>query len=149
MNRSPFHSALSLLAVAVAMPLFTLGCPKKPAPVELDSGPEEPTVIDAGVTQLEPLDDDSGPEAAPPAPTGRGGGGGGGSTNQYRIKQCCSAMRKQATGMGASPEANILIGLSAQCDLIAAQAVGGTAPEFGVLRQMLAGRTLPAACSGL
>jgi hypothetical protein len=146
MNRSPFRRALSLLAVAVALPLFTLGCPKKTSPVEVDSGPDQPTVIDAGVTQLEPLEDDSGPEAAPPAPVGHGGGGG--STNQYRIKQCCAAMRKQATGMGVSPEANLLIGLAAQCDLVAAQAAGGTAPEFGVFRQMIAGRTLPAACSG-
>jgi hypothetical protein len=149
MNRSPFRRALCLLAVTVATPLFTLGCPKKAPPVEVDSGLDQPTVIDAGVTQLEPLDDDSGPEAAPPAPTGHGGGGGSGSTNQYRIKQCCAAMRKQASGLGVSPEANLLIGFAAQCDLIAAQAVGGTAPEFGVFRQMIAGRTLPAACAGL
>jgi hypothetical protein len=58
-------------------------------------------------------------------------------------------MRKQASGLGVSPEANLLIGFAAQCDLIAAQAVGGTAPEFGVFRQMIAGRTLPAACAGL
>jgi hypothetical protein len=149
MNRSPFRRALSLLVVTLAMPLFTLGCPKKPAPVEVDSGLDEPSVVDAGVTQLEPLDDDSGPEAAPPAPAGHAGGGGSANANQYRIKQCCAAMRKQAAGMGASPEANILVGFAAQCDLIAAQAVGGTAPEFGVLRQMIAGRTLPAACAGL
>jgi hypothetical protein len=146
MNRSPFCRALPLLAVALAVPLFTLGCPKKAPPVEVDAGPDQPDVVDAGVVQLEPLDDDSGPEAAPPAPTGHGGGGGSG--NQYRIKQCCAAMRKQAAGMGASPEANILLGVAAQCDLVAQQAVGGTAPEFGVLRQMLAGRTLPAACAG-
>jgi len=148
MNRSPFCRALSLLVVAAAMPLFTLGCPKKPAPAVVDAAPDEPAVIDAGVTQLEPLDEDSGPEAGPPAPTGHGGSGASGSGNQYRIKQCCTAMRKQAAGMGVSPEANILIGLAAQCDLIAAQAVGGTAPEFGVFRQMIAGRTLPSACAG-
>lgn len=149
MNRSSFCRALSWLAVTLAMPLFTLGCPKKPAPVEIDSGPDEPSVVDAGVTQLEPLDEDSGMDAAPPAPTGHAGGGGGASANLYRIKQCCAAMRKQAAGIGPSPEGNILVGFAAQCDLIAAQAVGGTAPEFGVLRQMIAGRTLPAACAGL
>jgi hypothetical protein len=149
MNRSPFRCALSLLALALAMPTFTLGCPKKTQPTPVDSAPDEPDVVDAGVVQLEPLEDDSGPEAAPPVPTGHGGGGGSASANQYRIKQCCSAMRKQAAGLGASPEANLLIGLAAQCDLVAAQAVGGTAPEFGVLRQMIAGRTLPAPCAGL
>ncbi len=149
MNRFPLRRALTLLAMTLAMPLFTLGCPKKASPVTVDAAPDEPDVIDAGVVQLEPLDDDSGPEAAPPAPTGHGGGGGGASANQYRIKQCCAAMRKQAAGLGPSPEANILVGLAAQCDLVAVQAVGGTAPEFGVLRQMIAGRTLPAACAGL
>jgi len=122
-------------------------CNKKPAPVEEAAAPE-PEVVDAGVTQLEPIDEDSGPEAGPPAHTGHGGGGGGGG-NAAKIKACCNAMRKQAAGMGPSPEANMVIGLAAQCDLIAAQAAGGTAPEFGAFRQMIAGRTLPGACSGL
>jgi hypothetical protein len=108
----------------------------------------EPEVLDAGVTMLEPLDEDSGPETGPPPPPRRSGAGGGG-TNAARIKQCCNGMRKQASGMGPSPEANILMGLAAQCDMVAAQAAGGTAPEFGVLRQMLTGRTIPAACSGM
>ena len=147
MIRAPLRrlSATSFLVIA---PLFTLGCPKKPPPpveVEAAAGPE---VIDAGVTQLEPLDEDSGPEAGP-APALHGGTAGGGGTNAARIRQCCNGMRKQASGLGPSPEANILVGLAAQCDLIAAQASGGTAPEFGILRQMLSGRTIPAACSGL
>jgi hypothetical protein len=146
------HSRLRTLSVfsfLVAAPLFTLGCPKKaPPPAEVEAA-AEPTVIDAGVTQLEPLEEDSGPETGPSAPVARGGGGGGGGTNAARIKQCCNGMRKQATGLGPSPEANILLGLAVQCDLIAAQAAGGTAPEFGAFRQMISGRTLPAACSGL
>jgi hypothetical protein len=150
MNRSRLHR-FSLFVVVFAMPVFHFGCSscsKKSAPAVEEAGPPEPEVVDAGVTQLEPLEEDSGPEVGPPAPTGRGGGGGGGG-NAAKIKQCCNAMRKQAAGMGPSPEANIVIGLAAQCDLIAAQAAGGTAPEFGAFRQMITGRTLPAACNGL
>jgi hypothetical protein len=144
----PRFRTLPLAALVVGVSLFTLGCPKKPPPppAEVDAG--EPEVVDAGVTQLEPLEDDAGPETGPAGPVRHGGGGGGGA-NAARIKQCCNAMRKQATNMGASPEANIVIGLAAQCDLVAAQAAGGTAPEFGAFRQMISGRTLPAACSGL
>jgi hypothetical protein len=140
---------LSLVVLLAAMSVFALGCPKKPPPpVVEDAAPPDPVVVDAGVTQLEPLDDDSGPETGPAAPV-RHGGGSSTSGNAARIKQCCNAMRKQAAGMGASPEANMVIGLAAQCDLIAAQAAGGTAPEFGAFRQMITGRTLPAACNGM
>ena len=149
MNRSTLRR-FSLVAVVAALSLENFGCSscKKPAPVEEAAAPE-PEVVDAGVTQLEPLDEDSGPEAGPPAPTGHGGGGGGGGGNAAKIRQCCNAMRKQAAGMGPSPEANMVIALAAQCDLIAAQAAGGTAPEFGAFRQMITGRTLPGACNGL
>jgi hypothetical protein len=141
---------LVFAAFMVSVPLFTLGCPKKPPPPAVEAEAGEPEVVDAGVTQLEPLDEDTGADTGPPGPPGHGGGhGGGGGTNAARIKQCCNGMRKQAAGMGASPEANIVIGLAAQCDLLAAQAAGGTAPEFGAFRQMISGRTLPAACSGL
>jgi hypothetical protein len=147
MIRSPLGT-LSVVGLFLAVSLMTLGCPKKPPPpVEVEAA-AEPEVIDAGVTQLEPLDEDSGPEAGPPAPAAHRGGGGGG-TNAARIRQCCNGMRKQASGMGPSPEANILMGLAMQCDLLAVQAAGGTAPEFGAFRQMIAGRTLPAACSGM
>jgi hypothetical protein len=150
MTRSPLRPlSIALLVFLVTAPLFTLGCPKKPPPpVEVEAA-AEPEVIDAGVTQLEPLDEDSGPEAGPPVPPKRGGGGGGGGVNAARIRQCCNAMRKQATGMGPSPEANVLLGFAMQCDLLATQAAGGTAPEFGAFRQMISGRTLPAACSGM
>jgi hypothetical protein len=149
MNRTRLHR-LSLLFLVAALPVSAFGCSscgKKSAPIVEEAGPDEPEVVDAGVTQLEPLDEDSGPETGP-APTAHHGGGGGGG-NAAKIKQCCNAMRKQAAGMGASPEANIVIGLAAQCDLIAAQAAGGTAPEFGAFRQMITGRTLPSACNGL
>jgi hypothetical protein len=144
---SRFRS-LSFVLLVLGVSVFTLGCPKKPPPAPADVDAGEPEVVDAGVTQLEPLDEDTGVDAGPAVPGHRGGGGGGG-TNAARIKQCCNAMRKQATNMGASPEANIVVGLAAQCDMLAAQAAGGTAPEFGAFRQMISGRTLPSACSGL
>jgi hypothetical protein len=147
-NRSPYRS-LPFVAFLIGVSLFTLGCPKKPPPPPADLDAGEPEVVDAGVTQLEPLEEDTGADTGPAAPGHHGGGGGGGGTNAARIKQCCNGMRKQAAGMGPSPEANIVIGLAAQCDLLAAQAAGGTAPEFGAFRQMISGRTLPAACSGL
>jgi hypothetical protein len=151
MNRS-LCRALPFVAFLVSLSSFNLGCSscskKSTAPAaEPDAG--EPEVVDAGVTVLEPLDDDAGPDAGPAGPVKHGGGGGGGGTNAARIRQCCNAMRKQAANMGASPEANIVVGLAGQCDLLAAQAAGGTAPEFGAFRQMISGRTLPSACSGL
>jgi hypothetical protein len=149
-NLSRYYRS-ALVALLVALPALQAGCSscnKKPAPVE-EAGEPEAEVVDAGVTQLEPLDDDSGPETAPPGTGHKGGGGSSVSGNAAKIKQCCNAMRKQAAGMGPSPEANIVIGLAAQCDLVAAQAAGGTAPEFGAFRQMITGRTLPSACSGL
>jgi hypothetical protein len=148
MNR-PKHRALPLTLLCVGVSLFTFGCPKKTPPPAADLDAGAPEVVDAGVTVLEPLDEDTGVDTGPPTPPPRRGSGGGGGTNAARIRQCCSAMRKQAANMGASPEANIVIGLAAQCDMLAAQAAGGTAPEFGAFRQMISGRTLPAACSGL
>jgi hypothetical protein len=150
MNRS-WLRRFSLVLLVTAMAVSSFGCSscgKKSAPVVEEAGPDEPEVVDAGVAQLEPLDDDSGPETGP-APTAHHGPATGGGGNAAKIKQCCNAMRKQAAGMGASPEANMVIQLAAQCDLIAAQAAGGTAPEFGAFRQMITGRTLPAACNGL
>lgn len=149
-NRSRLHS-FALVVLVAATSAFTFSCSscKKPPPPAEEAGPPEPEVVDAGVTQLEPLDEDSGPETGPAAPPGHGGGHPGVGGNAAKIKQCCNAMRKQAAGMGPSPEANLVIGLAAQCDLIAAQAAGGTAPEFGAFRQMITGRTLPAACNGL
>jgi len=148
-NRSRLHR-FALVAVVAATSLLAFGCSscKKPPPPAEEAAAPEPEVVDAGVTQLEPLDEDSGPETGPAAPARHGGGTGGGG-NAAKIRQCCNAMRKQASGMGPSPEANIVIQLAAQCDLIAAQAAGGTAPEFGAFRQMITGRTLPAACNGL
>ncbi len=100
------------------------------------------------VTELAPLIDDAGTDAAEPGPKKlTGGGGGGANANQLKIKQCCNAMRSQAKQLGSSPEANQLIAFGMQCDMMAAQ-VGpqGTAPEFSQLRAVLKSLKLPAAC---
>jgi len=152
MKRSTMR-LVTTAALALFLPLVASAgcssCSKKSAAVPEEAAADEPETVDAGVTQLEPLDEDSGPDAAPPAAPRKGGGAPSGGGNAGKIRQCCAAMRKQAQGMGPSPEANIVMGLAAQCDIVAAQAVGGSAPEFGAFRQMLAGRTLPAACSGM
>jgi hypothetical protein len=70
-------------------------------------------------------------------------------TNVVRLKQCCGQLRTQAKAMGASPEAGFLLGAAAQCDTIAAQAgPNGNAPELGLLKAALAGRSLPPVCAG-
>ena len=122
------------------------GCEKKVTPpVE---APPPPPPVDAGIVQLVPLDDagDAAPEAAPVKPHGPYVPT---NTNTARIKQCCNAVRHEAAKLGAAPEAAVMIGLAAQCDLLAVQASSGNAPEFAQVRAMLKGRTIPAACSGM
>src|SRR5207237_5734129 len=102
----------------------------------------------ASVTELAPITEDAGEDAAAEAAAPKKWTGPAMNTNQLRIKECCSAMRAQAKTMGpSSPEGFQLNALAAQCDLIAAQ-VGplGTAPEFNQLRQMLKSIKLPVAC---
>ena len=141
MNRSPLRRAMSMLVFASALPLFVLGCPKK-QPEVVDAGPPPPPVIDAGPTQVGPLDDDGGDEAeaeaAAPKHTGPGV-----NVNTAHVKQCCNALRKQ---FGTAPEVQALI---LACDNVALQAGSGTAPEFAAFRQLLKGRVLPAGCQGL
>jgi hypothetical protein len=149
MDRSRLLISLPLLAALSVSVFGSTACEKKPPPAAaVDAGGPPPAPSDTAPVVLTPLDDslDSGTDAPPPKPRGPGGGG---NTNAARIKQCCNALRSQAKNMGGSPEANIVVGLAAQCDLIAIQAAGGTAPEFAQLRSMLKGRTIPAACSGM
>jgi hypothetical protein len=142
--------AFHCLAFALSFPALLMGCPKKEPPPLEETKPEAAAPASAPeVTELAPLIDDAGTDAAEAAPkkmTG-GGGGGGANANQLKIKQCCNAMRSQAKQLGSSPEANQLIALGMQCDMMAAQ-VGpqGTAPEFSQLRAVLKSLKLPAAC---
>jgi hypothetical protein len=69
--------------------------------------------------------------------------------NVARLKQCCNQLAVQAKAMGTSPEAAMLASAAAQCSAMATQVgPGGTAPETGVLRGLLAGRTIPPVCAG-
>jgi len=150
MTRTPLRLVFAFLATSGIVVVATPGCEKK-APPPVETPPPPPPVVDAGVVQLTPLDDAG--DAAPEAATGpaRHGGGGGPSTsaNTARIKLCCNAIRGEAKKLGAAPEAMMMMTIAAQCDLVAVQASSGNAPEFGQVRQMLKGRTVPNACQGM
>ena len=138
----------SLTLVALVSTLVA-GCPKKEAPVVLDAGsppPSEPSAPQ--ITELAPIEDDSGPPSDAAAEAGRKWHGGGGySANQLKIKQCCNTIRAQAKVLGASPEAFQLNALAMQCDVFATQ-VGpqGNAPELNQLREILKTAKLPVGC---
>jgi hypothetical protein len=138
---------LFALSAAPALVVLFGACKKDPPPPPIDLTP--PPAVDAGVVQLVPLDDagDAAPEATPPKP--HGGGGAPTNANAARIRQCCNAIRHEAAKLGAAPEAAMLIAGAAQCDVVASQVAGGSAPEFGQVRTLLKGHTLPAACSGM
>lgn len=136
-------------ANVVLAALALAGCPKREAPPVPDAGAPAPPPSAPPVTELAPLTDDAGEDAAAEAAAPKKWTGGGSPTNanQVKIKECCNAMRAQAKQMGSSPEAFQITALAAQCDLLAAQ-VGpqGTAPEFAQVRQILKSIKLPTAC---
>jgi hypothetical protein len=152
MNRLPLRMLLAFLtttgAAAATLPACS-ACKKDPPPHVDSPPPPPPPPVDAGLTPLIPLDDagDAAPEPSGPAkphaaapPT---------NANATRVRQCCAAIRHEATRLGTSPEATMMMTVAMQCDMVAAQVAGGSAPEFGQVRQMLKGRVLPAACSGM
>jgi hypothetical protein len=148
MNHSPLLISLPLLAAIGVGVLGSTACEKKVPPAPEAAAPP-PAATDAAPVVLVPLDDslDAGVDAGPAKPRGPYTPT---NTNAARIKQCCAAMRSQAKNMGASPEANMMVQAAAACDMVALQVTAtGTAPEFGQVRNMLKGRTLPAACSGM
>lgn len=92
-------------------------------------------------TRLYAAIDDPGLKAKAAGGTGSGLG---------RLGQCCSALAAEARRLGPSPEAGVLAGAAAQCTALVAQAgPNGNAPELGALKSLLAGRKVPAICSGL
>jgi hypothetical protein len=150
-RRLTLRRALVILSFTSVFPLMAVAC-KKPPPAVVDAGPP-PVEVDAAPAVLTALDEDAGEDAADAhdgAPAKHAGSGL--NTNQLRAKQCCAALRSQAKTLGASPEANMLIGFAATCDTLAVQVgptAGGQAPEFAPLRQMLKGHNIPAVCQGL
>ncbi|MBX3208417.1 MAG: hypothetical protein KF764_25450 [Labilithrix sp.] len=70
-------------------------------------------------------------------------------SNLPRLRQCCGALSSEAKRLGSSPEAAQMNSAAAQCNALGAAAgPGGSVPENGTLRALLAGRTIPAACAG-
>jgi len=152
MTRLPLRILFALLTSS-GIALVSLSgcdrCDKKPPP-PVDLTPPAPPVVDAAPEVIKPLDDTPDASDAMAAPAKPHGPWTPPNTNTARIKQCCNAIRGQAKTLGAAPEAVMLIGVAAQCDMIAVQVGnGGSAPEFAQVRQMLKGRTIPAACSGM
>jgi hypothetical protein len=148
MKRSVARRTAVFFAFAVAFPVLLLGCPKKAPPV-VDAGEAPPPPSSAPITELAPLTEDAGEDAADAAEAGpKKWTGTGYNPNQSRIQACCNAMRAEARKLGpGSPEAFQLNAVAGQCDVFARQ-VGpaGNAPELNQLRQILRSVKLPAAC---
>lgn len=146
--RSRTSRVLAALAITGVLPLLA-GCPEKKAPVVIDAGPVATAPPSDTTTQLVPLDDttDAGADAdaAPPKHLGPAV-----NPNVARLKQCCNALAAQAKQNANSPEGQMMLTAATQCSTAAAS-VGpsGTAPELAVIRQMLAGHTIPPVCQGL
>jgi predicted lipid-binding transport protein (Tim44 family) len=147
MTRLPTRILFALLTISGVV-VLSAACKKDPPPAPLDLGGPPPSQ-DAGVVQLTPLDDagDAAPEAEPARK--KWSGGGGGNANAARIRACCNAIRHEAAKLGAAPEGVMMMTVAAQCDMVAAQVAGGSAPEFTQVRTMLKGHTIPNACQGM
>jgi len=66
-----------------------------------------------------------------------------------RLRECCNQLSADAKRLGASPEAGVLASAAAQCiATVNAAGPNGTAPELGLIRNLLAGRNLPPMCAG-
>jgi hypothetical protein len=142
----PTRRTIFAFAVFSFLPALA-ACPKKDPPAIVDPPPPPPEP-EAGPVDLAPIEEDAGEdvdaaEAGPKKYTGTY------NPNVARLKQCCGALRAEAKRMGASPEAGMFLQAAASCDGLAAQAgAKGTAPELGVVRNLLAGRTVPPVCRG-
>lgn len=137
-----------VLALAGALPTLA-GCPKDPpAPVVFDAAPA-PEVSSAPV-DLMPLEDagieeeDADAEAGPKKP--------GVNLSVARMRQCCNAISSLAKGLGASPEAGLLNGAAASCNVAANQlSPNSTGAELAPIRAMIksSGKAVPGVCSGI
>lgn len=137
------------IAVLTLLPLTAAltGCPKKD-PVVVDAAPPPVATPVATVEDLKPMVEDAGPEDAAPdvkKPTGPYV-----NPNVARLKQCCAALNAQGKTLGAgSAEGGMIMAAAAQCNAMAAQAgASGNAAEMGVIRNLLAGKSIPPVCGG-
>jgi hypothetical protein len=141
------RTVLSVAFVCVVV----AACNKPQVAAVFDAGPP-PAAVDAAPVQLAPISDDAGSTVDAAVAVVKHTGGPGLTNNQARAKQCCNALRAEAKGLGASPEANMLTSFAAQCDMVAMQmgpTSGGQAPEFAAIRTLLKGHNIPGVCNGL
>ena len=148
MRRSAFRSSFVIFALFGIAPLMLgSGCKEKPAAVDAAPPPPPPPEVDAAPVDIVPMEEDAGVDAADAADAAKKFGPGG-NLNVARLKQCCGQLRAEGKKLGMSPEAGLFSAAAAQCDGIAAQAgPTGTAPELGLLRTALQGRTVPGVCA--
>src|SRR6202453_4187488 len=105
-------------ALAALVATWVAGCPKKEAPVVgAPPPPPAPEPTPPAVTELAPLEDDSGPPVDAATEAGKKWhGGAAANANQVKIKECSNAIGVQAKVLGTSTEAFQLTALSLQCD---------------------------------
>lgn len=71
------------------------------------------------------------------------------AVNVSRLKQCCAQLSAEAKKLGAAPEAAVLMGAAAQCNATAGSlGANASAPELGIIKNLLGGRTIPPVCAG-
>ena len=142
-----YRRTLFALAAVSAAPLLA-ACPdKKPPPVVEAAAPPPPeNTAPTELVPIEPVaDEDAGVDAGPPAKKAAPQI----SVTMARLKQCCSQLRAQARALGNSPESGVIKGAAAQCDTLAkGVGPGGNVPELGVIKNLLAGHTIPPVCRG-
>jgi len=134
MKRSPASPAFSAALVASILPLFLLGCPKKPLPEQPDAVAPA-AVDDAGTLQITTSDDDAGDAAGPDA--AKKYTGPGMNPNEAKVERCCAHLRQliaSVPGGAAAPEMKAAV---AQCESVRAQVkVNPNAPEIAQLRSL-------------
>ena len=144
-HSAPRRTVLAL-ALCSVVPLLA-ACPKKETPT-VDAAPP-PAPPEEQPTNLVPMEEDAGEVADADADAPVKKLGPAVNTNVARLKQCCNALGAEAKRMGSSPEAGMFTAAAAQCNTMAGQiGPSGNAPELGAIRGLLAGRNVPAVCSG-
>src|SRR6185437_7250085 len=145
----PSLRSLLVVGFGACLPVLVMGCPKKEQPVIEEAGPPPAPAPTPSVTELAPLVDDAGPDAADAAAEAgkKYATGPSYNSNQVKVRACCTALHAQAKQLGTAPEAAQVNMAAATCDTLVVQmGATGTAPELAGLRQMLKTVALPTVC---
>jgi hypothetical protein len=145
----PLRRSLLVVGFGACLPLLVMGCPKKETPAVEEAGPPPAPAPTPSVTELAPLVEDAGPDAADAAADAgkKYATGPSYNANQMKVRACCNALHAQAKQLGTAPEAAQVNMAAATCDTLVVQmGVTGTAPELAGLRQILKTVALPAVC---